>query len=611
MANANVSNFAIPTSTNVFSVIWKLTRALKAAGWTYKASANGAQKETSGTAANDLWGGSATPLTDTYTTTSVLSTGSQALPVATLNTATSPITAGFPTSGTLQVATTANGWQTLNYTGTTATSFTGVTGGTGTVPTGAEIGNNAITLEGVAAWWVGSGPQTLRITITAAPTGTPLRNEIISQATSAATGELLGYCFDTASNTGWMVILPQTGTFDGTHTITGGTSAATFTPAAVTTTIAVGSNGQTLPQGTINAASTTGFPSAGTITVVTGAGNQTVTYTGTTALTFTGCTGGTGLMSTGGAITGTTVVTYNREIVFGKTTGVLTGQIDYICADNVAESASLFSSLTTSAAGCTATVWPGGGGTGNTFPTVAIAIRGTSGGVTGDNWMMGIASFSTSAQIGVANATPASNVSADGSFFVTCSSSTANQMAGFVFTRVDDGDPGDIDPYVWLHAGGASYAAYSRTANAGSGGQNFFSTLANGVFGSANPCFFGYQARGVSLKDFACGYGGGLASSGFANTYAQSSGGAGAFRLLNHSNATPPIIREPVTLYTPGTVPSTTRHFKGRTRWIGCFPVGNTIDTFDSKNWVAVTLYATGNPVLAFGPYDGTTTPVT
>ena len=65
------------------------------------------------------------------------------------------------------------------------------------------------------------------------------------------------------------------------------------------TTIAAGSNGATLPQSTINVASTTGFPSSGTISLLTGTGMQVVTYTGVTSTTFTGCTGGGGSMSTG------------------------------------------------------------------------------------------------------------------------------------------------------------------------------------------------------------------------------------------------------------------------------------------------------------------------
>jgi len=69
-------------------------------------------------------------------------------------------------------------------------------------------------------------------------------------------------------------------------------------------TIAAGSNGQVLPQGTINVASTAGFLGSGTITVTTSAGAQTVTYTSTSGGTqFTGCSGGTGTMSTGGAVT--------------------------------------------------------------------------------------------------------------------------------------------------------------------------------------------------------------------------------------------------------------------------------------------------------------------
>lgn len=74
---------------------------------------------------------------------------------------------------------------------------------------------------------------------------------------------------------------------------------------SVATTIAVASNGQVLPQATINVASTAGFPSSGTIAVQTSASlYQIVQYTGTTATTFTGCSGGVGTMATGGAVLG-------------------------------------------------------------------------------------------------------------------------------------------------------------------------------------------------------------------------------------------------------------------------------------------------------------------
>lgn len=70
-----------------------------------------------------------------------------------------------------------------------------------------------------------------------------------------------------------------------------------------TTTIAIGSNNVSLPQTTINVASTTSFPASGTIYVVTTAGTQQVTYTGTSGGNqFTGCLGGTGTMNTGNLV---------------------------------------------------------------------------------------------------------------------------------------------------------------------------------------------------------------------------------------------------------------------------------------------------------------------
>ena len=69
------------------------------------------------------------------------------------------------------------------------------------------------------------------------------------------------------------------------------------------TTIASGSNGASLPQTTINVASTTGFSSTGTLLVQTTSGYTTVAYTGLSGGDqFTGCTGGTGSLVTGGVV---------------------------------------------------------------------------------------------------------------------------------------------------------------------------------------------------------------------------------------------------------------------------------------------------------------------
>lgn len=84
-----------------------------------------------------------------------------------------------------------------------------------------------------------------------------------------------------------------------------------------TTTLASSMNGLTLPQSTLEVASTEGFgpPTSQTaIAVQTSNGLQVVTFTGKTATSFTGCSGGTGTMSTGGTVRG--------EISSGNMTGV-------------------------------------------------------------------------------------------------------------------------------------------------------------------------------------------------------------------------------------------------------------------------------------------------
>jgi len=232
-------------------------------------------------------------------TTIISSSNNVALPTGTINVASTTV---FPASGTILVLT-DNQVQTVTYTAKTATTFTGCTGGTGIMRTGNGVANNATVL-----------PQaTLTVPST---TGFP------------TSGTLFVY-----TSTG-----RQTVTYTGTTATTftgcsGGTGVIGFAQivSTTTTTIAAGSNGQSLPQATINVASTTtatttiaaasnatrlptatagtitvasttGFPTSGNIWVTTDAGKQLVSYTGTTATTFTGCLGGFGLMTTGNAV---------------------------------------------------------------------------------------------------------------------------------------------------------------------------------------------------------------------------------------------------------------------------------------------------------------------
>lgn len=70
----------------------------------------------------------------------------------------------------------------------------------------------------------------------------------------------------------------------------------------VATTIAAGSNGAVLPQGTINVASAASFAAAGIAAIFTTGGVQYVVYAGKTGTTLTGCTGGTTAMTTGDSV---------------------------------------------------------------------------------------------------------------------------------------------------------------------------------------------------------------------------------------------------------------------------------------------------------------------
>lgn len=88
-----------------------------------------------------------------------------------------------------------------------------------------------------------------------------------------------------------------------------------------TTTITSASNNVSLPQGTINVVSTTGFAVSGTLLVVSSTGLQVVTYTGGGGggTTFTGCSGGTGVLNTGNMVQSLFVVNMPTSPTTGDT----------------------------------------------------------------------------------------------------------------------------------------------------------------------------------------------------------------------------------------------------------------------------------------------------
>ncbi len=265
-------------------------------------------------------------------TTIASGSNGQSLPQSTINVAS---TSGFASSGSLYVQTSA-GYQLVTYTGITGTSFTGCAGGTGTMSTGGNVGPAAVIGSPFSKLLQFDLLTNLRGFFTAISATEPsnpkgicfsqsLRQLIVSvspwnHATPDTTQKLLSVGLDgtvatftpSASPAFGMhrnveskpAAVPQSGPPISTAGFTAGDI---FVPGgqfltSVATTIASGSNGQSLPQSTINVASTTGFASSGNVFVQTSVGWQRVTYTGTTSTSFTGCSGGTGTMSTGNGV---------------------------------------------------------------------------------------------------------------------------------------------------------------------------------------------------------------------------------------------------------------------------------------------------------------------
>jgi len=390
-----------------------------------------------------------------------------------------------------------------------------------------------------APWLVLDGPRTVKVSITAVPTGTFLRGEGVTQATSGATGELLGYVINAAGNSGWAIIMPRTGTFNGTNVITGDTSAAT--------------------------------------------------------------------------LTATAVAFFARQVVFWKSiSNVTDGSVYYICADVAAETAQLFSTLAANA-NCTATIAPAGSPTaGNQFPVLAICCRGTSAVAAGaaashQNLFWTSANLFGRAQIAAVNAVPATGVSADGTFWVAISNtSAANTFISWSFHRLDDSEPGDVEPFAWYFPSGEGVSgSTNRTQATSSNGNN---TTWNNMSGGLMS-WRGYCARGTGgAKDAFVALQAAVPNATGSSTAVAVSNASDTMRLANHPDAVAPVTQEPLFIFSDKTA---FKIRKGATRWMVVYPIGTGLDTFDSKQWIVIlTQSSTSNPAIALGPYDGATTPL-
>lgn len=459
---ATVNNVVMPNvvkgagSQDVFRLIWAWTRAGKKAGWKVLASTDGTTKTVSDDPELDEWGAGAI----TNAGAAAASTGAIANGRMTVTGLTGIVSADKGRFLHLSGAASAgnNHYHQIEEI-LSATSVRVDARRTAFTPVASDANNGSIsweirdptteaypsgTLDGTAAWILMQGPSTVKVPITVAPTPGPtsltfVRGENVTQANTSAEGEILGFVFNADTSTGYLVILPRV----------------------------IGSGGD--PFGW-----------------ATGGGSNTIT----------------------GAVSGATVdqdgtaLEYRNQVVWHKEANEDSGHMYIQCIEPVGESADSFLTLAGSA-GATATVQPGGGGTGNAFPTIGYTHCGDGGSSTGARWSASTATngYATYGQVIAADAIWEEDYSADGTcaYYMSRDTSGSNSFdrgnyEGRGFYRLDNTEPGDLNPFATFGNSGVSsrYVAANRTTSG---------ETANSAIWQAN-CSSSRQDDGTSIIVF-------------------------------------------------------------------------------------------------------------
>ncbi len=545
-----------------FNTVWSLTRAMKKAGWKYKASGDGTSKDTSSAPNSDLWGNAGTTANPGAAAASITANARGRATVTGLSGITALDKGRF-----LQIAGSGsgnNGYHQIEE--ILSSSSVKIDARTATI-TAPDANNGALTwtvqdplgtsypsaLNSVAAWWCAQGPSVLRVPITALPAVGPggftfLRGENIVQATTGFEGEIIGYVFDGAS-TGYLTVAPRLrGTGGGVYGLATGNA-------------------------------------------------------------FTGASSGATVTQNG------TALEYRYEVVIWKAANTTNGLIFFTQPEPVAEgAANLFSALST-AAGCTATVAPGGGGTGNAFPTLAWVALGS-----GTAVASAIAWSTTTSQtpygntqIIVVDLIEEQNHSADGSWMWAIGCFGADGPAGgghkpLSFQRMDDSEDGDLSPYVsWTGSNIKTLYGLSRTTAGTSESANSyyaadsFAMQAQTLMATSRMGVNGWYRRGLSNERFQEFE---LATifPAQSNSFHQVVINPGQSDMISTA-LQPTAVREPIWVVASSTGQKVR---KGTFRWIYAVgPGGGVTKFYDNKRWVQM---SSGKGPFIMGPWDGSTT---
>ena len=590
MTNVVVPNYTLTTTNDAREGVWKLSRAMKAAGWITLASSDGTTKDTSASFDSDKWNGT----TGTGNSGAAATISSVSGGVATLTglTGFASGTAGQRWITITGAATGANNgtFKILSYISATSVTIRNNSAVAGDANNGSISWSEKIPLSdtyanpggnSVSGWICMQGPSTLKIPVLTIPSGSTVVNSLgTNQTGSSANVTSLTSIY--SSNPGHAIITGltnmtigsvgraltlsgcSTSANNGTYIITeylSSTSVTISNPNAVFNDANNGSitwteklspnfiRGENVIQTTSNAqGEIIGFsfdPVIGTGYMVV---MPRVVGSGSGVLGWNSSDNITGISSGSVATASGTVVEYVREIVFwagSANAQTMTGYMQ--CVDGYTESTLRFSTLAATA-GCTATIAPGGGGTSNSFPALGSYVFAGTGGSKTDarfaitTWTGNLAN----AQIICVNAAYDYGKSADGTFNLAIGT-TQNTSTGYIgmsLQRLDNHEDGDVDPYVMYCPAsialgtGSNSISYNAlvnnrtllTANYAAGGEAYHA----GTIGTSpvlHPAFRGLRGRGntnVLIKDGFQSFQVGLLCTSISN-----SSGGGMFTLNN------------------------------------------------------------------------------
>jgi len=237
---------AVVGTSSGWMTMWGGTRVAKAAGWKYAGSSDGVTKDASADPALDFWN-TAAGVGTLVTSGAAAIVGTPArgrAPVSGLAGITSAMKGMFLTISGSVVPANNHALQIeevidANNVMVDARNFAVAADPIGRAWTVRDpIGSNVVppALTAVACWWCGVGPATIRIPLTAYPSGRFGRGEQVIQATTGFVAEFRDLVWNPTTGVGYLVVWPQVrGTGLGVYGLTAGlvltgqTSGATAT----------------------------------------------------------------------------------------------------------------------------------------------------------------------------------------------------------------------------------------------------------------------------------------------------------------------------------------------------------------------------------------------